>query len=51
MSLDSLRQTIEVHLSTNFTSYPIKYENIPFDPHYNNSWIACHIKRNILPNP
>lgn len=51
MSLDSLRQTIEVHLSTNFTSYPIKYENIPFDAPDNASWVACHIKRNILPTP
>jgi hypothetical protein len=51
MSLAALRQLIEVDLSTNFTSYPIKYENVPFDPPTNASWIACHIKRNILPTP
>lgn len=51
MSLATVRQSIETHLSTNFTSYPIKYENIPFDAPDNTSWIACHIKRNILPTP
>lgn len=51
MTIATLRQVIETNLSTNFTTYPIKYENIPFDPPDNSSWIACHIKRNILPTP
>lgn len=51
MSLSTLRQVIETDVATNFTAYPIKYENIPFDPPENSGWIACHIKRNILPTP
>ena len=51
MSIATLRQVIETNLSTNFTTYPIKYENVPFDPPTNSSWIACHIKRNMLPTP
>lgn len=51
MSIASLRPAIETHLSTNFTTYPIKYENISFKPPTNSPWIACHIKRSRLPTP
>ena len=51
MSIVTLRQDIETHLTTNFTAYPIKYENVSFKPPNNTPWIACHIKRNSLPTP
>lgn len=51
MSISNLRLNIESHLSTNFTTYPIKYENVAFETPTNSPWVACHIKRNKLPTP
>lgn len=51
MSVESLRSTIESHVNSNYTTYPIKYENLPFTTPVNSPWLSCSIKRNTLATP
>ena len=43
MSFETERRTIEKHLSDNFTTWPIQFDNVKFTKPANSKWVALTI--------
>jgi len=43
MSFDDTRYAVEMRMSNNYTTHPVKYENVTFTPPANAPWVALTI--------
>lgn len=45
MNIENLRSEVISYIDTNFSTCPIKYENLKFSVPNNSAWVATYLKR------